>query len=55
MVLNRETTKRKLYKILLSLRKENKIKIHWSSNDFNDFIEALRWEINQHLDYVELD
>jgi hypothetical protein len=52
--MDRKRVKIKLYKILVSLRKENK-SAKWYIEGFDDFIEAMRWEINQHLEYNSLN
>ena len=52
--MDRKKIKTKLYKILVSLRKENK-SAKWYSQNFDDFIEAMRWEIHQHLEYESLN
>ena len=54
--MDRKSVKNKLYKILIDLRKKNKNVNWWYSNDnFDDILQAMRWEINQYIEYTNLN
>jgi hypothetical protein len=54
--MDRKSVKNKLYKILIDLRKKNKNVNWWYSNDnFDDILQAMRWEINQYIEYTSLN
>ena len=55
-LMDRKSVKNKLYKILIDLRKKNKNVNWWYSNDnFDDILQAMRWEINQYIEYTNLN
>jgi len=54
--MDRKYVKNELYKILIDLRKKNKNVNWWYSNDnFDDILQAMRWEINQYIEYTSLN